>query len=133
MALHGINMAQAMEGQEAIWQKVWLAMGISQMALDRHFTGPAQLPWHRKGIVADDPEGVWVMQAWICRNDPKFWDDTTMHAFLKVIPDDRLILLDKDAWKNPTRSECLEAAWRLRWLGASFCCRIASVKNRGGV
>ena len=246
MALHGINMALAMEGQEAIWQKVWLGMGLSQMELDRHFTGPAQLPWHRmgnidnfdgplpqeaidqrcalqkrilgrmrelgitpvvpgfsgfvpqgfkrlrpevktftelwertkprqtktfivdpdaadvykeigkkfieayraeygptqyylvdtfnemtvparpghieedvarfarsvyEGILAGDPQGVWVMQAWICRNEPKFWDDATLHAFLKVIPDDRMIILDyssdflaaleKDAWKNP--------------------------------
>jgi len=246
MALHGINMALAMEGQEAIWQKVWLQMGISQMELDRYFSGPAQLPWHRmgnidnfdgplpqeaidrgralqkqilermrelgivpvvpgfsgfvprgfkrlfpevstftelwertkprqastfivdpnaaeiykeigkkfieayraeygptqyylvdtfnemtvparaghvredvarfaravyEGIAAGNPDGVWVMQAWICRNEPKFWDDATLRAFLDVIPDDRLILLDyssdylaaldKDAWKNP--------------------------------
>jgi alpha-N-acetylglucosaminidase len=247
MALHGITMALAMEGQEAIWQRVWTQQGISNAELQRYFTGPAQLPWHRMGninnfdgplpqewidlrsalqkkilgrmrelgitpivpgfsgfvpqgfkrvhpevatftefwestkprqsktfivdpgeaniykeigksfiqtyraeygpakyylvdtfnemsvpartghkfedvsrfarsvydgITAGDPDGVWVMQAWICRNDPKFWDDETLRAFLSEIPNDRMIILDyssdylkaieKDAWKNPT-------------------------------
>ncbi|HEY2496344.1 MAG TPA: alpha-N-acetylglucosaminidase [Candidatus Angelobacter sp.] len=51
MALHGINMPLAMEGQEAIWQKVWLSFGVSQAELDEFSTGPAQLPWHRMGNI----------------------------------------------------------------------------------
>lgn len=51
MALHGINMPLAMEGQEAIWQKVWLSMGLSQAEIDQSSTGPAQLPWHRMGNI----------------------------------------------------------------------------------
>lgn len=51
MALHGINMPLAMEGQEAIWQKVWLSMGLSQTEVDQFSTGPAQLPWHRMGNI----------------------------------------------------------------------------------
>lgn len=51
MALHGINMPLAMEGQEAIWQKVWLSMGLSQAEIDQASTGPAQLPWHRMGNI----------------------------------------------------------------------------------
>ena len=43
MALHGINMPLAMEGQEAIWQRVWKSFGITQAELDRYFTGPAYL------------------------------------------------------------------------------------------
>ncbi len=247
MALHGVNMALAMEGQEAIWQKVWMRLGVSRAELDHYFTGPAQLPWHRmgninnfdgplpqdwidrhkdlqkrilgrmkelgicpivpgfsgsvpqgfkrlypkvatftelwerskprqtktflvdpaeadiykkigrefireysaeygptshylvdtfnemtvptqpghkyadvarfarsvyEGIIAGNPDGIWVMQSWICRNDPNFWDDQTLKAFLSQIPNDRMIVLDyssdylaaiqKDAWKKPT-------------------------------
>lgn len=246
MALHGITMALAMEGQEAIWQRVWLQMGVSQAELGRYFTGPAQLPWHRmgnisnfdgplpvdwieqnktlqhkilgrmrdlgispivpgfsgfvpqgfkrvhpevkaytelwnkgmsslsktfildpgatnlyeeigkrfiqeykqefgparyyladtfnemavpvsndhryedlarfahavfKGIVAGDPDGVWVMQGWLFYADPKFWDDASVKAYLSSIPNDRMIILDysndsnarrKDAYLDPT-------------------------------
>jgi alpha-N-acetylglucosaminidase len=52
MALHGITMPLAMEGQEAIWQRVWMGFGITQSELDRYFTGPAYLPWHRLGNLA---------------------------------------------------------------------------------
>jgi alpha-N-acetylglucosaminidase len=51
MALHGINMPLAMEGQEAIWQRVWLSLGLTQAELDQFSTGPAHLPWHRMGNV----------------------------------------------------------------------------------
>lgn len=51
MALHGITMPLAVEGQEAIWQRVWKAMGLTQAELDRFSTGPAHLPWHRMGNI----------------------------------------------------------------------------------
>ncbi len=51
LALHGFNMPLAMVGQEAIWQRVWLELGLSQQDLDRYFTGPAFLPWNRMGNV----------------------------------------------------------------------------------
>jgi alpha-N-acetylglucosaminidase len=51
MALHGINMPFAMEGQEAIWQRVWLSLGLTQAEVDQFSTGPAHLPWHRMGNV----------------------------------------------------------------------------------
>ena len=51
MALHGITMPLALEGQEYIWQRVWLAMGLTQEELDRFSTGPAHLPWHRMGNI----------------------------------------------------------------------------------
>jgi len=52
MALHGINMPVALEGQEAIWQKVYLGLGLSQKDLDEYFSGPAFLPWHRMGNIS---------------------------------------------------------------------------------
>lgn len=51
MALHGINMPLAEVGTEAIWQRVWLQMGITQPELDTYFTGPAFFPWHRMGNI----------------------------------------------------------------------------------
>jgi len=51
MALHGINNPLAMTGQEAIWQKVFLEMGVSQKNIDGFFTGAAFLPWGRMGNV----------------------------------------------------------------------------------
>jgi alpha-N-acetylglucosaminidase len=51
MALHGINMPLALNGQEAIWLRVWKLFGISRDELDDYFTGPAFLPWHRMGNV----------------------------------------------------------------------------------
>ena len=230
MALHGVTMALALEGQESIWQRVWLNAGVTQAELDHHFTGPAQLPWHRmgnlnnfdgplqqdwidshrvlqhqilagmralgivpivpgfsgfvpqgykrvhpetetftemwhssqvphlsktfildpraphayrgisaaffreyqrefgkaryylvdtfnelsipvrnehryedlaqfgesimEGILAGDPDGVWVMQGWLFRDNPQFWDDASVKAFLSRVPDDRVIVLD---------------------------------------
>ncbi|WP_233581404.1 alpha-N-acetylglucosaminidase [Acidipila sp. EB88] len=51
MALHGINMPLAMEGQEWVWQKVWLSFGVSQAEIDAFSTGPGHLPWHRMGNI----------------------------------------------------------------------------------
>ena len=51
MALHGITMPLAMEGQEYIWQKVWASFGLSQAEIDAWSTGPAHLPWHRMGNI----------------------------------------------------------------------------------
>ncbi|KAM3823409.1 alpha-N-acetylglucosaminidase [Vipera latastei] len=49
MALHGINMALAFTGQEAIWQRVYLSLGLKQSEIDEYFTGPAFLAWNRMG------------------------------------------------------------------------------------
>jgi alpha-N-acetylglucosaminidase len=51
MALHGITMPLAMEGQEYVWQKVWASFGLSQSEIDVFNTGPAHLPWHRMGNI----------------------------------------------------------------------------------
>jgi alpha-N-acetylglucosaminidase len=51
MALHGINMPLAMEGQEIIWQRVWLSLGLTQAEVDQFSSGPGHLPWHRMGNI----------------------------------------------------------------------------------
>jgi alpha-N-acetylglucosaminidase len=71
MALHGITMPLAMEGQEVIWQRVWLAMGLAQAEVDECSTGPGHLPWHRMGNVNNFdgplPQG-WIEQKRILQN-----------------------------------------------------------------
>lgn len=49
MALHGYNMPLALNGQEAIWQRVWKEYGFTDRELDEFFSGPAFLPWFRMG------------------------------------------------------------------------------------
>ena len=51
MALHGFNMALALNGSEAIWQRVFLQMGLTQGELDHWVTGAAYLPWFRMGNI----------------------------------------------------------------------------------
>jgi alpha-N-acetylglucosaminidase len=47
MALNGINLPLAQNGNEYIWQKVWREYGLSDDQIRGFFTGPAHLPWHR--------------------------------------------------------------------------------------
>jgi len=37
----------AITGQEAVWQRVWTRLGLSDEEVRAYFTGPAHLPWHR--------------------------------------------------------------------------------------
>lgn len=46
MAMNGINLPLAFNGQEAIWQKVYLRIGLTQQEIDQHFGGPAFLAWY---------------------------------------------------------------------------------------
>jgi len=41
-----------------------------------------------------DPQAHWVMQGWIFRNNPKFWQPPQARALFGAVPDDRLILLE---------------------------------------
>lgn len=49
MAMHGINLPLAFNGQETILRRVYLKMGLTQEELDMHFAGPAFLAWGRMG------------------------------------------------------------------------------------
>lgn len=51
MALHGVNMPLALSGQEAIWQKIYKEMGMTDAELADFFTGPTFLPWQRMGNI----------------------------------------------------------------------------------
>ena len=47
MAMHGVTLALANTGQEAVYQRVWQQMGMSEEQTREYFTGPGYLPWHR--------------------------------------------------------------------------------------
>jgi alpha-N-acetylglucosaminidase len=49
MAVHGIDMPLAMEGQEYVWRALWREMGLSEDELAGYFSGPAFTPWQRMG------------------------------------------------------------------------------------
>jgi len=40
-----------MEGQEAVWEKLWKEYGLTDIQLKEAFTGPAFLPWQRMGLI----------------------------------------------------------------------------------
>ena len=45
MALMGINLALAPDGQEAIWREVYRDLGLTEKELEKHFAGYAFLAW----------------------------------------------------------------------------------------
>jgi len=67
MALHGINLPTAMEGQEAVWQQLWKDYGLTDSQLASHFAGPAFLPWQRMGNI-NSLEGP-LSQTWINKKE----------------------------------------------------------------
>ncbi len=67
MALHGINLPTAMEGQEAVWQELWKEYGLTSTQLESHFAGPAFLPWQRMGNI-NSLEGP-LPQEWFSKKE----------------------------------------------------------------
>ena len=65
MALHGVDMPLAMEGQEYVWQALWREQGLNADELAGYFSGPAFTPWQRMGNIEgyDTP----LPQAWILK------------------------------------------------------------------
>jgi len=60
-------------------------------------------------VAAGDSNGVWVMQGWLFNSDAKFWDEASVKAFLRDVPDNRMIIIDLSnesfhGWKNSTGS-----------------------------
>ena len=51
MALHGINLPLALVATEAIAERVWKQLGLTQEEIDEFYTGPAFLPWQRMGNI----------------------------------------------------------------------------------
>jgi len=53
------------------------------------------------GLRAADPDAVWVMQAWPFSYQRDFWTDDRVATFLDAIPDDRMVVADLWAERDP--------------------------------
>lgn len=51
MALHGINLPLALEGQEIIWNRVWKSYGIPKEEIEQFSVGAPYQPWHWMGNI----------------------------------------------------------------------------------
>ncbi len=51
LAMHGYNMIMAPVATEAIADRVWKRLGLTQKELDEYYVGPAHLPWQRMGCI----------------------------------------------------------------------------------
>ncbi|KAJ8964033.1 hypothetical protein NQ314_005173 [Rhamnusium bicolor] len=45
MALNSFNLVLAFNGQEAIWERVYTKLNLTEKDINEHFTGPAFLSW----------------------------------------------------------------------------------------
>ena len=66
LALHGVNMPLAVTGQEATWQAVCRALGLSDEEIGAFMVGPAYLPFSWMGCM--DGWGGPLPQSWIDRH-----------------------------------------------------------------
>jgi alpha-N-acetylglucosaminidase len=51
MALNGVNLPLAFTGQEVIWKKIYMDLGLSAKDVDDYIAGPAFLAWWRMGNI----------------------------------------------------------------------------------
>ena len=75
MALHGIDMPLVLIANEAIAERVWRRLGLSEEEVSTSFVGPAHLPWMRMGNLSERPDGP----------QPKAWRERSVklqHAVL---------------------------------------------------
>lgn len=49
MALQGVNLPLALQGQEAVYRDVYRDFGLSDEMIWSYFAGPAFLTWNRMG------------------------------------------------------------------------------------
>lgn len=52
MALHGVDMPLALVANEAITERVWKKLGLTDEEISSYFVGPAHLPWMRMGNIS---------------------------------------------------------------------------------
>ena len=62
MALHGLDMPLLVAGAEAVGERVWRKLGVSDEEIARYFPGPIYLPWFLMGNLSERPDSqdaVW--------------------------------------------------------------------------
>ncbi len=80
MALNGINLPLNITGQEAVWQKVWMKLGMTAEETRNYFTGPSYLPWHRMANI----------DHW-CGPLPQEWLDGQVELQQKILARERAL------------------------------------------
>ena len=76
MALHGFDMPMAQIANEAIAERVWKDLGLTDAEIESYLVGPAHLPWMRMGNLCEAPDAP----------QPKAWRERQIrlqHAVLK--------------------------------------------------
>ncbi len=67
------------------------------------------------GMAKTDPQAVWVLQGWTFSFKRSFWTQPRIQAFLKAIPDDRMLVLDLFCETNPVWNKT-EAFFGKPWV-----------------
>lgn len=96
MALNGINMPLAIQGQEYIWQRVWRKFGMTDKQILAFFTGPSHLPWQRMGnldrFLGPLPQSFidnqFLLQKKILQSERAFGMRPVLPAFAGHVPKD---------------------------------------------
>lgn len=66
------------------------------------------------GVTVDDPDAVWVLQAWPFHFQSEFWTPERVRAFLQAVPAERMLVLDLWAEHVPlweTTAGFLDRPW----------------------
>ena len=71
MAMNGINLPLAFTGQEAIWKRVYTALGLNQQDINEHFSGPAFFAWYQIS---------WGSHELLCQNYPPTGNEWGIYA-----------------------------------------------------
>ena len=64
---------------------------------------------------AADPDATWLMQAWLFVENPTFWTDDAIAAYLGGVPDDGMLLLDLTSDEVPMWSKIAANGKRFIW------------------
>lgn len=119
-ALHGINLFLALEGQEYLWEKLWLQYGLTRDELEHYFPGPAFLAWHRMNnmdsYMGPQPAGWrrqrFELQRKIVKRQREFGMLSVLSAFAGHIPPGlERAMKEKGRTISFHRGETMEEGW----------------------
>ena len=74
MALHGVDMPLLEIATEAIAERVWKRLGLTDQEIDDYLAGPAHMPWFRMGNLSETPD-----------KQPKAWRERALRLQHKVL------------------------------------------------
>ncbi|KAJ8976546.1 hypothetical protein NQ317_011809 [Molorchus minor] len=94
MALNSFNLVLAFNGEEAIWERVYTKLNLTEQDINEHFTGPAFLAWLRMGNIRG--WGGPLSRSWHDRSiylqktnsatDEEFWNNSSIACLCRIYP-----------------------------------------------